>query len=420
MSDLVTLTIDGIEVTVPKGTLVVDAAKRIGKEIPVFCYHPKMDPAGMCRMCLVDVGMPVWDRASGEPVLDADGNPDNGITITEAIADEVDDYSIDFTQSIQDFGSSTDIQDLFDALNALGVFSEEAAGTLLSAEEAQEHLEEAITIIESVLPGTSTNYASGTYSYNPSTRILSFTFTSSDFSGCGPEAGDSGQLTVLSLTSTTMVWLDDDGDQETWTRTSGTSGDIVGTWSQSENGNMYVLTFRSDGSVLIVGNITSCEEESASSFTVPYKWIDIDGRYYDWSISDRIYLDTNGPDCGNAPGQDIQEVYLAQDNLFIYLRFVLNGPLDETFGYKFGDGYRHIYVADSSTGGYIFYGNAYGLPQPSLPSNFVHVSGNQFECKFYKSDVAQWKDQELAAWCDQGSDSVCRDYISLPEILGAW
>ncbi len=75
MSDLVTLTIDGIETTVPKGTLVVDAAKRIGKDIPVFCYHPKMDPVGMCRMCLVDVGMPVRDRQSGEYVLDEDGKP---------------------------------------------------------------------------------------------------------------------------------------------------------------------------------------------------------------------------------------------------------------------------------------------------------------------------------------------------------
>ncbi|MFN2189466.1 MAG: NADH-quinone oxidoreductase subunit NuoG, partial [Candidatus Promineifilaceae bacterium] len=75
MTDLVTLTIDGVEVTVPKGTLVVDAAKRIGKDIPVFCYHPKMDPAGMCRMCLVDVGMPVRDRATGEQVLDEEGNP---------------------------------------------------------------------------------------------------------------------------------------------------------------------------------------------------------------------------------------------------------------------------------------------------------------------------------------------------------
>jgi NADH-quinone oxidoreductase subunit G len=76
MSDFVTLTIDGIEVTVPQDTLVVDAAKRIGKDIPVFCYHPKMDPVGMCRMCLVDVGMPVRDRASGEAVLDEDGNPE--------------------------------------------------------------------------------------------------------------------------------------------------------------------------------------------------------------------------------------------------------------------------------------------------------------------------------------------------------
>ena len=58
MSDLITLTIDGVEVGVPKGTLIVDAAKKIGNEIPVFCYHPKMEPVGMCRMCLVEVGMP--------------------------------------------------------------------------------------------------------------------------------------------------------------------------------------------------------------------------------------------------------------------------------------------------------------------------------------------------------------------------
>jgi NADH-quinone oxidoreductase subunit G len=36
----VTLTIDGATLTVPKGTLIVDAAKRIDNNIPVFCYHP--------------------------------------------------------------------------------------------------------------------------------------------------------------------------------------------------------------------------------------------------------------------------------------------------------------------------------------------------------------------------------------------
>ena len=50
----VTLTIDGHIVTVPKGTLVIEAAKRVGVEIPVFCYHHKLDPVGACRLCLVD------------------------------------------------------------------------------------------------------------------------------------------------------------------------------------------------------------------------------------------------------------------------------------------------------------------------------------------------------------------------------
>ncbi|HWI53469.1 MAG TPA: 2Fe-2S iron-sulfur cluster-binding protein, partial [Symbiobacteriaceae bacterium] len=52
---LVTLTIDGRTVQVPKGTNLVEAAKKVGIEIPVFCYHPKLDPAGVCRMCLVQV-----------------------------------------------------------------------------------------------------------------------------------------------------------------------------------------------------------------------------------------------------------------------------------------------------------------------------------------------------------------------------
>lgn len=75
MSNLVTLTIDGVQVSVPAGTLVVDAAKRIGDDIPVFCYHPKMAPVGMCRMCLVEIGLPMRDRATGQPVTNPDGTP---------------------------------------------------------------------------------------------------------------------------------------------------------------------------------------------------------------------------------------------------------------------------------------------------------------------------------------------------------
>lgn len=75
MSELVTLKIDNTEVTVPAGTLIVDAAKKAGIDIPVFCYHPKMEPVGMCRMCLVEIGRPVRDRQTGQPVLEEDGSP---------------------------------------------------------------------------------------------------------------------------------------------------------------------------------------------------------------------------------------------------------------------------------------------------------------------------------------------------------
>jgi len=75
MMKQVTLTIDGVQVSVLDGTLVVDAAKKAGINIPVFCYHPKMEPAGMCRMCLVEIGRPMIDRSTGQPALDEDGQP---------------------------------------------------------------------------------------------------------------------------------------------------------------------------------------------------------------------------------------------------------------------------------------------------------------------------------------------------------
>ncbi|MCX6029299.1 MAG: NADH-quinone oxidoreductase subunit NuoG [Chloroflexi bacterium] len=62
MPDLVTLTIDDVKVTVPAGTLVVDAAKTAGIEIPVFCSHPKLDPLGACRMCTVEFVGPRGSR----------------------------------------------------------------------------------------------------------------------------------------------------------------------------------------------------------------------------------------------------------------------------------------------------------------------------------------------------------------------
>jgi NADH-quinone oxidoreductase subunit G len=54
-SELVTLTIDGIEVSVPKGTTIIRAAESVGIAIPRFCDHPLLDPRGSCRQCLVEI-----------------------------------------------------------------------------------------------------------------------------------------------------------------------------------------------------------------------------------------------------------------------------------------------------------------------------------------------------------------------------
>lgn len=72
---LISVFIDDEEVRVPPGTNMIEAAASFGKEIPHYCYHPKLTVAGNCRMCLVELGMPGRDRATGEPLLDEGGNP---------------------------------------------------------------------------------------------------------------------------------------------------------------------------------------------------------------------------------------------------------------------------------------------------------------------------------------------------------
>lgn len=75
ITDLITINIDGQDVDVPKGINIIEAVKQVGKgkEVPHYCYHPKLSVAGNCRMCMVEMGMPMRDRATGEPILDEDG-----------------------------------------------------------------------------------------------------------------------------------------------------------------------------------------------------------------------------------------------------------------------------------------------------------------------------------------------------------
>jgi len=68
---LVNLTIDGAPVSVPKGTLVIEAAKQVGILVPHYCYHPGLPVAGVCRMCLVEIEKaPKLQIACATPVTD--------------------------------------------------------------------------------------------------------------------------------------------------------------------------------------------------------------------------------------------------------------------------------------------------------------------------------------------------------------
>jgi NADH-quinone oxidoreductase subunit G len=73
-TNTVTIFIDGKEYHVAAGANLVDVAKWIGNDIPVFCYHPKMKPVGMCRMCLVEMGN-AFDPKAKQIVRDEQGSP---------------------------------------------------------------------------------------------------------------------------------------------------------------------------------------------------------------------------------------------------------------------------------------------------------------------------------------------------------
>ena len=67
----VTLTVDGKKLTVPAGTLLIEACKSTGIEVPSFCYYPNLSLQGACRMCLVEIEkMPKLQTACTTPVAE--------------------------------------------------------------------------------------------------------------------------------------------------------------------------------------------------------------------------------------------------------------------------------------------------------------------------------------------------------------
>ena len=58
MEKQVNVIIDGVKVSVPEGTTILDAARKIQVEIPTLCYHPDLHPRASCGICVVKVGGP--------------------------------------------------------------------------------------------------------------------------------------------------------------------------------------------------------------------------------------------------------------------------------------------------------------------------------------------------------------------------
>src|SRR3978361_2288386 len=90
--DLVTVTIDGFEIRVPKGTLIIRAAEQLGIQIPRFCDHPLLDPIGACRQCLVEVPDAGNGRGLPKPAASCTTTVAAGMVIntqlTSAVADK--------------------------------------------------------------------------------------------------------------------------------------------------------------------------------------------------------------------------------------------------------------------------------------------------------------------------------------------
>ncbi|GAB2929020.1 NADH-quinone oxidoreductase subunit G [Micromonospora polyrhachis] len=82
-TDTVTLTIDGVEVTAPKGELLIRVAEKMGTEIPRFCDHPLLAPAGACRQCLVEV------EGQRKPVASCTQTVAEGMVVRTQLTSEV-------------------------------------------------------------------------------------------------------------------------------------------------------------------------------------------------------------------------------------------------------------------------------------------------------------------------------------------
>ena len=224
--------------------------------------------------------------------------------------------------------------------------------------------------------------ASGTYIYDSQTNILSMNFTSTSFECSGPEVGT---LEVeISLSASEMEWLDN--PHIVWIRKSGEPNSIVGEWTTlSEDGNSYTLLINQDGTVVMEGTITQCDDENNDEENVDVTFTDktiiIDGNFDDWSDIPVAVLDEQGDSTGGYDGDDIKSISVAKDISNYYFLIELYEQIILTFDGSFSirinqpegsslNSYNQFFI------GINYYnsewiGNVYANPGVSGPDNLL-------------------------------------------------
>ncbi len=156
---------------------------------------------------------------------------------------------------------------------------------------------------------TGTHTASGTYTWNSTKGEITWNWTTSTFVCEGPDLGTETKKGVT-VTSTTMTWTID--DDMTWTRSSGTAGDIVGTWTASDSttGNSWTLTFNADGTVSATGNIVKCGEDGGGDSPSAHAQVvnNSGDSIYQVNVGDTIFTLTGRGSSGGSTGfSDVAE-----------------------------------------------------------------------------------------------------------------
>ena len=263
-----------------------------------------------------------------------------------------------------------------------------------------------------ILNVASMQSAQGTYTFDVGTNYFSISLTDTNIPrSMGPPIGEDWSATAAFPDADTMNFAGISFNRQK----TGTGAPVTGVWDTiiPDGGHYRLFVSSTSDAVLLI------RYADYYSTLLNRKTITINGDVSDWNSDDRVYMDDDGPECGNAAGQDLQEVYMVQDDQYLYVRYKLNGSPDVDFGYKFGANLHTYAGRHEGTGdAFIMWAASVGMSL-ALPDSDVDISGSEIE---FRVDLCQpgWDRVQLDAWLDDHNfvtgETTCSDHVELPYI----